>query len=272
MFGGRKHNVHPKKDTILQGIRQSISFPKKVQNLGLLRKKQCLIAPRFGGRSVYLWVKGKTRVWIDRQNVYLVNTNLQEYTREGFLVSAELFKNDNHQWVIAFEDLIQYKGTRIQSFTEKQTRLREFVSDLNKGSDPLNDPGIFCVKPWYSPREFTKAIQSREWTKKPEWAIIWAENKDSQGQRGRQGHTKGFWFCKIRDTSEKNVYRIVRANDSNPDQYDLLDTSGNIVSRACVRSMRLSRLLNGIKDGTQVRCKNVPGIKNPEPYEIVNHE
>jgi hypothetical protein len=267
MFGGRKHKEHPKKDKILTSIRDTVTFPKKVQNLDLLRKKQCLIAPRFAGRSVYLWVKGKTRVWIDRKNVYLVNTNLPTYSSEGFLLSAELFKNDCNQWVVAFEDIQVYKGNTLDnvevSFVKRQEYLREYVGDLIKGSDPTNDPGVFCVKPWYTPNVFKEKIVTNEWAKKPEWAIIWAENKKIQK------HTMGFWFCKIKDDGDKNIYRIVKADDQNPDQYDLLDTDGNIISRACVRSMRVSLWLRGLADGTRVRCKNIPGMKNPEPYEIV---
>lgn len=268
MFGSRKHKEHPNKDKILKSIRETGTFPKKVQNLDLLRKKQCLIAPRFGGRSVYLWVKGKTRVWIDRKNVYLVNTNLPVYSTEGFLLNAELYKNDCNQWVIAFEDIQMHKGIMLEntntSFVKRQEYVREFVGDLIKGSDPVNDPGVFCVKPWYKPGLFKDKIKTSEWTKKPEWAIIWAESKD------RKKHTMGFWFCKIKDDSNKNVYRIVKSDDPNPDQYDLLDNDGNIVSRACIRSMRMSLWLQDLVDGTRVRCRSIPGMKNPEPYEIVS--
>jgi hypothetical protein len=269
MFGGRKHKEHPKKDTILKSIRDRVTFPKKIQNLDILRKKQCLIAPRFAGRSVYLWVKGKTRVWIDRKNVYLVNTNLPVYSKDGILANAELYKNDEDKWVIAFEDLMIYKGDVLDtpdvSFTKRQMVLREFVGDLQRGSDPVNDPGVFCVKPWYTPKIFQDKIRKNEWKKKPEWAIVWAQTPGSS-----KSHTQGMWFCRIQDTSFKNVYRIVRSSDTNPDQYDLLDTGGKIVSRACVRSMRVSKWLKGLEDGTHVRCKNIQGIKNPEPYEIVN--
>lgn len=267
MFGSRKHKEHPKKDKILKSIRETVSFPKKVQNLDLLRKKKCLIAPRFGGRSVYLWVKGKTRVWIDRKNVYLANTNLPVYSNEGFLLSAELFKNDFNQWVVAFEDIQVHKGTTIDniniSFSQRQEYLREFVEDILKGSDPMNDPGVFCAKPWYTPNVFKEEIIKKEWTKTPEWAIIWAESKD------QQKYTSGFWFCKIKNDTDKDIYRIARSDDPNPDQYDLLDTEGNIVSRACVRSMRMSLWLRDLSEGTRVRCRNVPGIKNPEPYELI---
>lgn len=264
MLGSVKHSSHPKAKTILEAIQNTVTFPKKVQNLNILRKKKCLIAPRFGGRTIYLWVKGKTRVWIDRKNVYLVNTNLPEYARNGILLSGELYKNDHNKWVMAFEDVMMYNGDLVTSkgsFVKRQEIVRKIVSDLQKGADSKIDPGVFCVKPWYSPKEYPENIRCQEWTKQPDWVIIWAEDR----MRDNLG---GFWFCKIRDTTSKDVYRISRSDDPNPDQYDLLDTDGNIVNKACVRTLRASQWLKSLKDGTRVKCRIVAGISNPEPYEI----
>lgn len=260
MFGSVKHSHHPKGSTIVSAVRESVSFPKKIQNLDILRKKQCLLSPRFGGRSVYLWVKGKTRVWVDRNQVYVVNTNLPEYSREGILASAELYKNDDSVWVVAFEDMIMYRGNTLRtSFPERQTLLSIFVKDLHKGADSSNDPGVFCIKPWYIPSVFPEKIRTTEWKKRPEWVVVWTE--------GHSQSKGGFWFCKIQDSSTDNVYRIVRANDPNPDQYDILDEAGEIISRVSVRSLRISRWLSTLPDGTRVRCRHIPGIENPEPYE-----
>jgi hypothetical protein len=104
-------------------------------------------------------------------------------------------------------------------------------------------------------------FRKNEWCKIPDWVILWAEDRDRE-------NVGSFWFCKTQDSTEKDVYRITRASDTNPDQYDLLDTDGNIVHKACVRSLRTSQWLRGIEDGTRVKCRNVPGIPNPEPYAI----
>jgi hypothetical protein len=264
MLGTVKHTTHPKTRQLLEAVSNTVPFPKKIQSLDILRKRRCLIAPRFGGRSIYLWVKGKTRVWVDRKQVYLVNTSLPDYTRDGTLMCAELFKNDNNKWVMAFEDIIIYKGdTSIGkgSFEKRQEILREIVSDLLKGADTKSDPGVFCVKPWYTPNEYPEKIKNTEWSKNPDWAIVWAEDD-------KRDNVGSFWFCKTRDTSTSNVYRISRSSDPNPDQYDLLDSDGNIVHKACVRTLRASQWLRALEDGSRVKCRNVPGIVNPEPYEM----
>jgi hypothetical protein len=257
MLGNVKHSSHPKGDAILKGIQNAVMFPKKVQNLNILRKRQCLVAPRFGGRTIYLWVKGKTRVWVDRKNVYTMNTHVPKYTSEGTLASAELYKNDCGNWVLAFEDMIMYKGDlgfAKKPFPERQATLCTFVRDLLQSANAKIDPGVFCVKPWYTPKVYGEKYRSIEWTKTPEWVLIWAN---------------GFWFCKIQDTTSQNVYTIQRASDTNPDQYDLLDTNGIIVHKACVRTLRASVWLRSLKDGTRVKCRNIQGIENPEPYECV---
>lgn len=253
MLGAQKHAHHPKKTVLLKAMSDVIKFPKKIQHLNGLRKKECMLAPRFGGRTIHLWVKDKTRVWVDRQNVFVVQSKIPDFAKEGLLVSAELFKNDTDDWVMAFEDVVQYDGD--MDFNARQTYLRKFVQAMQTMSDRACDPGVFSVKPWYPAKSFVKHIRETEWLKRPEWVLIWSNDNI-------------YWFGKIHDKTETDVYRITKAEDPNPDQYDLLDDDGNIVSRACVRNMRLSKWLATLPDGARVRCRKVKGIRDPEPYTL----
>lgn len=264
MLGTVNHTHHPKKDAILKGIQSSVEFPKKIQNLNVLRNKSCLLAPRFGGRALYMWTKGKTRVWVDRANVYVMNTKLPDYSKDGMLVIAELFKNDNSKWVVAFEDIIIHKGDHVyktMDFTKRNELLQQFVSDLLKTADSSCDPGVFCVKPWYTPTVFIEKVRTISWEKKPEWVIVWGYDHKT--------HSGSYWFSKMKDLDTDDTYRISKCDDPNPDQYDLLNNDGEIIARACVRSLRLSKWLAGLEDGTRVKCRKVNGIDNPEPYCLV---
>lgn len=262
MFGGSKHSKHSKEKTILSGIRKVIQFPKKIQNLDILRKKSCLIAPRFGGKAVYLWTKGKTRVWVDRNTVYMYQGTLPNYTSEGVLACAELFKNNTNEWVVAFEDILFYNGESLlesTSFSKRQEILHSLVKDLRAGADLGKDPGVFSVKPWVQSKDFPDFIKTTEWNKQPEWVIVWAEDHST----GR----KGYWFCKIEQISSGDIFVLTKSDDTDPDQYDLSKDDGTFVSRACVRSIRLSKWLASLSNGTRVRCRNVKGFESPEPYE-----
>ena len=282
MFGNVSHEQHPKADVILKAVQSTCKYPRKLLNIKILQAAPSVCTPRFGGRTVYLWVKGKTHVWVDKTTAWITTSSFPTSFGMGTLLQAEMFNIGESGWVIAFEDVLILNGDTstltTMAFNHRQTHLNQMVSDMKLTSDVSRDAGKYCVKPWFHTRNIMKDLKNYNWIKLPEWLYILTKD-------GTTFFTKFFDDSSLMTSSDTNlemdthktdiirtVYRIV---DDEPDQYELRiprdsekEGGDDDEMRACVRTLWTSRWLAEIKDGTPVKCRRVPGFENLEPYSL----
>lgn len=295
MFGNVSHEQHPKADVILKAVQSTCKFPRKLLNIKILQTAPSVCTPRFGGRTVYLWVKGKTRVWVDKTTAWITTSSFPTSFGTGTLLQAEMFNvgGSESSWVIAFEDVLILNGEMStltdMPFNHRQTHLNQMVADMKLTSDVSRDAGIYCVKPWFHTRNIVKDLKSYNWVKTPEWfyiltkdgttfftkfyddsSLMTSSDKDESLASETSTNTKR----NLKSVSDMGEYiRVVyRIQDDEPDQYELRvpnkEGGEEDEMRACVRTLWTSRWLAGLKDGTAVKCRRVPGFENLEPYSL----
>ena len=277
MFGNVSHEQHPKADIILKAVQSTCKYPRKLLNIKILQTAPSVCTPRFGGRTVYLWVKGKTRVWVDKTTAWITTSSFPTSFGSGTLLQAEMFNlgSGTSGWVIAFEDILIMNGATDVPFNQRQTHLNQMVSDMKLTSDVSRDAGIYCVKPWFHTRNVIKDLKSYNWIKQPEWFYILT--KDGTTFFTKFSDDSSLLTSSKSDIGGADVRLIYRIQDDEPDQYELRlqsvvekDKDKEPVdedeARACVRTLWTSRWLAGLKDGTAVKCRRVPGFENLEPY------
>lgn len=268
MFGNVSHEQHPKSDVILKAVQSTCKYPRKLLNIKILQAAPSVCTPRFGGRTVYLWVKGKTRVWVDKTTAWITTSSFPTSFGTGTLLQAEIFNigSVGGGWVIAFEDVLILNGETDMPFNHRQTHLNQMVADMKLTSDVSRDAGIYCVKPWFHTRNVIKDLKSYKWIKQPEWLYILTKD-------GTTFFTKFSDDSSLMTSSESSDVRLIyRIQDDEPDQYELrsqnIEDKDDDEIRACVRTLWTSRWLAGLKDGTAVKCRRIPGFENLEPYAL----
>lgn len=295
MFGAIVHERHPKADIILKAVQSNCKYPRKLINVKILQSAPSVSTPRFGGRTVYLWVKGKTRVWVDKSTAWITTSSFPTSFMLGTLLQAEIFPTSSNvsansgkgttdsaagleESIVAFEDVLIMNGesTNTIPFNQRQSYLNQMVADMKLTSDISRDPGVYCVKPWFYTRNLIKEIKGYNWVKQPEWLYILTKD-------GTTFFTKFYDDIVIKEetTDSKQsavgteivrlVYRII---DDEPDQYELRipnKDGEDEESRACVRTLWTSKWLAGLKDGTSVKCRRIPGFDNLEPYGLASN-
>jgi hypothetical protein len=288
MFGNVSHDQHPKADVILKAVQSSCKYPRKLLNIKVLQAAPSVCTPRFGGRTVYLWVKGKTRVWVDKSTAWITTSSFPSTFVNGTLLQAEMFNlnletSESGRWIIAFEDILIMNGEPITisdiPFNHRQTHLNQMIADMKLTSDVSRDAGIYCVKPWFYTRNLVKELKSYNWIKTPEWLYILTKD-------GTSFFTK-FYDDAVSTTQSKSkenpehtsenggpIRVLYRIHEDEPDQYELripnTEPTEDDEMRACVRTLWTSRWLSGLADGTVVKCRRVPGFENLEPYSVAD--
>jgi hypothetical protein len=181
MFGCNTYEQHPKADVILKAVQDYTKFPRRLTNLKILSAAPSVSTPRFGGRTIFLWVKGKTRVWIDKSNVWISTSSFPSTFLSGSLFQAEIFNvpelsspSGKVHSIIAFEDILMFdaKPQNIIPFNQRQVLLNLCISDLKACSDYSRDPGIYSVKPWFQTKSLLNSFAEYHWVRIPEWLYI----------------------------------------------------------------------------------------------------
>ena len=289
MFGQVSLKCHSKQDAILGAVSKRARHPQKLRSPGLLTKGVAIATPRFGGRTVYLWVKNKTRVWVDKTSVWITHAIFPRAFVSGTLLQAEMYHmepsgSDSGRWVIAFEDVIIEKGDVVadtKPFLAMLTSLISLVTQLQRCADPAHDPGTFAVKPWFPVKHIADEFRAERFYKQPSYLLLRFLPKDPNSTRPDSGLNKDPFFMRIRHDvtnaikepgahthTEGKVFAIRKNPDTtDPDQYDLFEpASGKHEGRACVRTMHNSLWIRGLLDNTNVWCRWLKEHSKYEPY------
>jgi hypothetical protein len=285
MFGQVSFASHPDKDKILNAISKRVKHSQKLRSPSLLTKGKTICTPRFGGRTVFLWVKNKTRVWADRNNVWKTLAKFPTEFISGTLLQAEMYRDiptgdDKGKWIIAFEDVIIHNGidlTETAPFTQRLRVLTNLIISLRRYSETSLDPGIFTVKPWYKCSEVTKYINSDKFRKRPEYLLIRFLQKDIFSKKPDTSLSRAPFFMKIQYDNTSSAHtsdniRLLITKDTktiDPDQYILTDSKGESKGKACVKTLHNSLWLRSLSDGTEVLCRWNKIHKRYEPYSSV---
>jgi len=286
MFGRISLEHHPKKDAILDAVSKRARHPQKLRSPGLIAKGAAIVAPRFGGRTVYLWVKNKTRVWVDKTNVWISRSVFPRSFTDGTLLQGEMYHDehvgsDDNQWVIAFEDVLIHEGVVLADttpFHKRLTILVDLITQLQRCADPAHDPGVFAMKPWVPAPETYDMLLAEKYRKQPTYLIVRFLQKNPGGTtRPDSGLSKDPFFMRIQQDEPSSpqshspmgrIFQIRKNVDTaDPDQYDLIDPRTRTVEgRACVRTMHCSLWLRSLKSDSKVWCRWMTEYSRYEPY------
>jgi hypothetical protein len=228
---------------------------RNLMNPNILKQYQYIVVPRYGGRVVFLWLKGKNRVWIDNITGWISTSIFPADICDGTLLMAEMFLH-NGIWYIAWEDLLVKQNKSLIPETPYLQRLRELqtIADLiGFHTHPHMDPGIMIMKPIVNPYNIKSLFNAEKFIIQPKFLLL--HNIVDFVQHPflyKVYHTK-----QNDDMTGINIYEIRKKSDTkDPDQFDLLDTTTKeYIGDACIRSMNLSLWLRDIKDGTHVLCR-----------------
>lgn len=287
-FGNVYMKTHNKSQQVVDALQKRIKNPQKLRNTKLLSNGFTIAAPRFGGRTVYLWVKNKTRVWIDKNVCYMTNSTFPKSFTDGTLIQGELYKH-NDIWIVAFEDLIMYEGHFIEKpFITRLQMLITATEDLIRFADPSRDPGVYNVKPWFPTVSLLDSLSPEKFHKQPSFLIIKFLPKNAKASGSDYGITQETFTLKISNepgnvdmgtdveksdklhsvkNNNKYLRHIYKIEDGEPDQYELKDPKdASKTGRACVRTLQNSLWLSSLENGSKVWCRKVSGHTNLEPY------
>lgn len=279
---------HPRKDALIEAVSRRAGHPQKLRSSALFSKGISVVAPRFGGRTVYLWVKNKTRVWVDKTAVWKTVAPFPREFLKGTLLQAEMYRDEpdgdsRGRWIIAFEDILICDGDVIADSKPFLYRLRTLihcVTQLQRYADPARDPGVFAMKPWSFGKDILDMIRAERFRKQPSYLIARFLPKHPDSSLPDNGLSKETFFLKIsRDEipGESNtstqtplgkVFCIHRSEGvTDPDQYDLRNPFTNEVQgKACVRTLHNSLWLRSLHNGARVWCRWLKEHSRYEPY------
>lgn len=284
MFGQVSLERHSKQDAILDAVSKRARHPQKLRSPALLSKGVGIATPRFGGRTIYLWVKNKTRVWVDKTSVWITLATFPRSFIPGTLLQAEMYHTDSGSWVIAFEDVLIENGEVVSDTKPFLTRLNSLITlvgQLQRYADPAHDPGTFAVKPWFPVANAADELRAERFYKQPAYLLIRFLPKDPKSTRPDAGLNKDPFFMRIQHDVEKAVAHpddsvhpegsvfLIRKNPDtmDPDQYDLFHpSSGKNEGRACIRTMHNSLWIRGLADNAKVWCRWLKEHSKYEPY------
>lgn len=290
-FGNLQAKIHSKGQEILDGVSKRVKHSQKLRNVSLLSKGFAVATPRFGGRTVFLWVKNKTRVWIERTNVWVSFSTFPRTFANGILLQAEMYR-DGDTWIVAFEDVIMMDGDDVRKpFLHRLPLLITLVDEMRRFADPSRDPGVYAVKPWFPVSKLHDELRGDIYRKQPQYLLVKFLPKSPRYLGADSGITQESFFLALAadntstsvtdhtsstDTPEiihsisgtvNMIRRIYKIREGDPDQYNLIDpATGESSGRACVRTLQCSLWLASLKDGAYVMCRNVSGHDNLEPY------
>jgi hypothetical protein len=283
MFGQLTLHTHPKQDDILNAISKRARHPQKLRSPALLSKGSPIMTPRFGGRTVYLWIKSSVRVWVDKTNVWETRANFPKSFMNGTLLQAEMYRSTADTWVIAFEDVLIQDGNILSDttpFIKRLTHLISLVSQLRKCADPAYDPGIYAVKQWYPVSDANEVLRAENYHIQPEYLLIRFLQRNPASTHPDNGLSKDPFFMKIQkdikpDTPDESptnpagsVFLIRKNTDTlDPDQYDLIHpTTKKHIGSACVRTLHNSLWLRSLEPDSKVLCRWLKEHSRFEPY------
>lgn len=290
-FGNLQAKSHSKGQEILDGVSKRVKHPQKLRNVSLLSRGYAIATPRFGGRSVFLWVKNKTRVWIDKTNIWVSFSTFPRTFANGTLLQAEMFR-EGDDWIVSFEDVLMCDGEDVRRpFLQRLAMLNVMVTDMRETADPSRDPGVYAVKPWFPVSNLHEELRADFYRKQPQYLLLRFLPKSPRYMGADSGITQETFFLGLRGeivsgtvagtgagtdvctgtitpgVANSFVRKIYKIREGEPDQYNLIDpVSGKSSGRACVRTLQMSLWLASLEDGTPVVCRSVPGHDNLEPY------
>jgi hypothetical protein len=289
MFGNQSLEPYPetKRTLLINTIQETIRhiLPRRLQNGDVLKSIRSVVVPRYGGRMVFLWLKGKTRVWIDRENVWISKSLFPSELCGGTLLQAELFQH-NTSWFIGWEDVLVKNNLPMLPHTGYLDRLRE-LQDIAKligfQTHPGMDTGIMIMKPIVNPSHLSSLFETDVFIIQPKFLLFYDTQskprtflhpysykvisptieissnitKTSKTSKTSELSELSDSHKKVINDTKQSIYEIRRNIETKePDQFHLFDPeTHSFIGDACIRSMVLSLWLRSIPDRTLVICR-----------------
>jgi hypothetical protein len=274
MFGNQTLEPYQesKRIALVESIQDTIRtiLPRRLQNGDVLKHMSSVVVPRYGGRMIFLWLKGKTRVWIDREEAWISTSLFPAELCDGTLIQAEIFHHDK-LWYIGWEDILVKHNLPLLPHTGYLERLRNLQSFSHKigfQTHPQMDPGIMIMKPIVNPSKIHTLFDPETYILQPKFLLFYNTNPKPRTCLSPYSYKVNAFIYEPKSSSSTSIitdstsgnqpiYEIRRKLETKePDQFDLLDPdTKSFIGDACIRSMRLSLWLRNIPEGTLVVCR-----------------
>jgi hypothetical protein len=267
MFGNQTLQSYPekKRSILIHTVQETIRhiLPRRLQHGDALKNISSVVVPRYGGKMIFLWLKGKTRVWIDRETAWISTSLFPSEICGGTLLQAEIFQHET-SWYIGWEDILvkdNFSLIPTTGYLERLKILQLIVRTIGFQTHSEMDPGIMIMKPIINPSQIHTLFDSEIFILEPKILLFYNTHPKPRSFLSPLSYKINTFHSHSQIKSElaikQPVYHIYRKLETKePDQFDLIDPFTKLpIGDACIRTMRLSLWLRDIPNGSLVVCR-----------------